>query len=439
MALLDSLCSPLVETHPDVSYDSLLATDSYGLEMFRISTDLFFLTSDPYQHLGAVVAAAEYCLQKGLFNEACDYYSLALNDTTWHDGMAPKFESMLYYGLITSGYSSSPDDNALWFENEISLLDYINQNERADLMLQDLLFRSETRNRYYSIVILLGSLSLVALIVLVLLLRHRSRVLRREKQYLQEAKRQDVERIANVETCLSVLRHDINPFLSYLTNKKLSEEMRQEVLDQLLRTFSNIKSWTNLSIPKGLQFQASVFPLNDVFDSVAASCVRLEHNVDLVIYPTTLNINGDRQLTEILLRNLVNNALQHTTEGKVSVYAELLPEDNRFVHIEVQDTGTGMDEETIDNLFRADKKVNNPDPDAPHGSGFGLILCKYIIKRHDDNTLRGCRIWAESTLGQGSTFHCLLAGSDNQDWTPDPWRNPSSQNLTHGTDKDNDC
>ena len=439
LAILDSLCSPLVETHPDVSYDSLLATDSYGLEMFRISTDLFFLTSDPYQHLGAVVAAAEYCLQKGLFNEACDYYSLALNDTTWHDGMAPKFESMLYYGLITSGYSSSPDDNALWFENEISLLDYINQNERADLMLQDLLFRSETRNRYYSIVILLGSLSLVALIVLVLLLRHRSRVLRREKQYLQEAKRQDVERIANVETCLSVLRHDINPFLSYLTNKKLSEEMRQEVLDQLLRTFSNIKSWTNLSIPKGLQFQASVFPLNDVFDSVAASCVRLEHDVDLVIYPTTLNINGDRQLTEILLRNLVNNALQHTTEGKVSVYAELLPEDNRFVHIEVQDTGTGMDEETIDNLFRADKKVNNPDPDAPHGSGFGLILCKYIIKRHDDNTLRGCRIWAESTLGQGSTFHCLLAGSDNQEWTPDPWRNPSSQNHTHGTDKDNDC
>ena len=176
-----------------------------------------------------------------------------------------------------------------------------------------------------------------------------------------------------------------------------------------------------------------------MFDSVAASCVRLEHDVDLVIYPTTLNINGDRQLTEILLRNLVNNALQHTTEGKVSVYAELLPEDNRFVHIEVQDTGTGMDEETIDNLFRADKKVNNPDPDAPHGSGFGLILCKYIIKRHDDNTLRGCRIWAESTLGQGSTFHCLLAGSDNQEWTPDPWRNPSSQNLTHGTDKDNDC
>jgi len=85
------------------------------------------------------------------------------------------------------------------------------------------------------------------------------------------------------------------------------------------------------------------------------------------------------------------------------------------VHIEVADTGSGMDEETLENLFRPDKKVNaDPDPQASHGTGFGLILCKYIIKRHDDNTLRGCRIWAESQPGVGSTFHCILARGDNK-------------------------
>ena len=116
-----------------------------------------------------------------------------------------------------------------------------------------------------------------------------------------------------------------------------------------------------------------------------------------------------------MLRNLVNNALQHTHYGKVTVYAEVHPQDSRFVHIEVDDTGSGMDEETLENLFRADKKVKTPDdPSADHGTGFGLILCKYIIKRHDDNTVRGCRIWAESEPGKGSTFHCLLAGDDNQ-------------------------
>ena len=390
--------------------DSLELTGDYGLDMFKVSTDLFFQTTDPYQHLGAVVAAAEYCLCEGYYDLAYNYYSRALADSSWHDGMAPKFEAMFYDGLIRMGYSDSPEVNRRWYAREMELLTFIRQNESADAMLQDRLLQSESRNHNYGLAIAVGSVFMLLLGTMVVLLHRRSKVLRAEKAALQKAKQQSIERIANVETCLSVLRHDINPFLTYLTNKNMSAEMRQEVLDQLLRTFANIKSWTNLSIPSGLQFQPSVFPLDEVFESVAASCVRLEHDVDLIFYPTTLKLHGDRQLVEIMLRNLVNNALQHTHYGKVTINAEVYPQDSRFVHIEVVDTGTGMDEETLENLFRADKKVKTPnDPSADHGTGFGLILCKYIIKRHDDNTVRGCRIWAESD-GKGSTFHCLLAG-----------------------------
>ncbi|MBR3724941.1 MAG: hypothetical protein IKN11_06085 [Bacteroidales bacterium] len=395
--------------------DTSLASPDYGLNMFEVSTALFFQTADPYQHLGAVVAAAEYCLHEGEYDRAYDYYTLALEDTTWHDGMAPKFESMFYDGLIRMGYSLSAEDNTRWYAREIELLDFINRNESADLQLQDRLFRSETRNRYYGLTIAVGTAFLLLLGVLVLLLRHRSRVLRAEKQALQEAKRQDVERIANVETCLSVLRHDINPFLSYLTNKKLSPEMRQEVLEQLLRTFTNIKNWTNLSIPSGLQFQASCVSLAEVMESVKASCPNIHSGeVELGFEPTTLCVDGDRQLIEILLRNLVNNALQHTQQGEVKVAADTYEEDSRFVHLSVADTGCGMDEETVDSLFRADRKIHSAsDPQATHGTGFGLILCRYIIKRHDDNTLRGCRIWVESQVGQGTVMHCLLAKHNN--------------------------
>lgn len=418
LLLLDSLSRPLYPV------DSMYLQGEYGLDMFRISTDLFFRTTDPYQHLGAVVSAAEYCLRINDYDEAYRYYTMILEDTTWQDGFAPKFESMLYDGLIRMGYSNNPSDNAHWYSREMDLLTFIRENESADVMLQDRLDQAESRNKYYVIAIIATIPFLIILSILVLLLVNRSKRLHDEKVALQEAKRQDVERIANVETCLSVMRHDVNPFLSYLQNKKLSPEMRQEVLDQLLRTFANIKNWTNLSIPSGLQFQSSTFALNDVFDSVADSCVRVEHyNVEVIFYPTTLQILGDRQLTEILLRNLVNNALQHTQEGKVTIYAEVYDKDKRFVHIEVADSGEGMDEETLEDLFRADKKVRTTaDPDASHGTGFGLILCKYIIKRHDDNTLRGCRIWAESKPGVGSTFHCILAGSGNEDWSEEPWR-----------------
>lgn len=420
-AWIEELCRLSDRLYP---HDSIVVTGDYGLDMFHVSTDLFFQTSDPYQHLGAVVAAAEYCLRQGTYEEAYRYYTRALADSSWHDGMAPKFEAMLYDGLIRMGYSSSPDENRRWYAREMELLTFIRQNESADAMLQDRLLQSESRNRNYGLAIIVGSAFLILLGTMVVLLHRRSKVLRAEKAALQRTRRQNIERIANVETCLSVLRHDINPFLTYLTNKQLSDEMRQEVLDQLLRTFANIKNWTNLSIPSGLQFQPSVFALDEVFESVAASCVRLEHDVDCIFYPTTLKINGDRQLVEIMLRNLVNNALQHTHYGKVTIYAEVYSQDSRFVHIEVDDTGTGMDEETLENLFRADKKVQPAtNPSATHGTGFGLILCKYIIKRHDDNTLRGCRIWAESQPDKGSTFHCLLAGEGNEGWVRETWRN----------------
>ncbi len=398
--MLDSLGAPLAPSPWQPG-------EEYGAYMFRIATDLFFQTADPYQHLGAVVAAAEYSLNVEDTLAAANYYSLALSDTTWQDGMAPKFESMLYDGLIRMGYSNSPEVNRQWYAQQMQLLTFIRENESADILLQDRLDRSETRNQYYLVVILLSGLSLVALIVFVVLLRRRAKLLKQEKMALQEAKRKDVERIANVETCLSVLRHDINPFLSYLTNPRLSDEMRQEVLQQLLRTFTNIKNWTNLSVPNGSQFRPSLFPLEEVFTAVAGSCPRLSE-VQLIVQPTPLVLNGDRLLVEILLRNLVNNALQHTVQGSVTLQAEVYPEDTRFAHIMVIDTGSGMDAETLDNLFRPDKTVL-PDTDNPHGTGFGLILSKYIIKRHDDNTLRGCRIWVESQLGQGTTTHFLLA------------------------------
>ncbi len=382
-----------------------------GIELFRTATGLFFRTSDPYQHLGAVVAAAEYCLQIGRVEEAHRYYALALADSSWHDGMAPKFESMLYDGLIRSGYSTRPGDNARWYGRQMELVRYIRENEREDVLLQDRLNQSENRNRFYAAAMGVSAAFLVALAVLVVLLRRRSKVLRQEKNALQEAKRKDVERIANVETCLSVLRHDVNPFLTYLQNKKLSEPMRNEVIEQLIRTFANLKQWTTLTLPAGVQFSPSAFGLGEVFESVAASCANFRGPaVTLCFSPTPLRLSGDKQLVEIMLRNLVNNALQHTERGRVDVAAAPFDQDPRFAHITITDTGCGMDEDTIDNLFRADKTVRpDTDPAAPHGTGFGLILCKYIIKRHDDNTLRGCRIWAQSAPGRGSAFHLLLA------------------------------
>ena len=116
---------------------------------------------------------------------------------------------------------------------------------------------------------------------------------------------------------------------------------------------------------------------------------------------TPLQVTGDKLLLIILLRNLINNALQHTPSGSVTVAAQA---DGEMVDITVADTGSGMTAEQVEALFRADRTL-------PAGSehGFGLILCRYIIKKHDDLTRRGCRIWAESEVGRGTTMHMRLS------------------------------
>ena len=411
--LLDSICRYVNDAF---GFDVSEEPDT-TLAFLREATALFFLHDDPYQRLGAIVSTGRYCMVRGDTAMARDYFREALIDSSML-GVAPKFEAMLYEGFLTSGCATSPDDVTQWTRKEIELLNYIKQNERADFMLQlelDKIRKNNIHYMFFSLALLLLSTGLV---ITLILLRRRKKSLQNETQQLQQAKQQDVERIANVETCLSVLRHDITPFISYLQNEKLPDELKRDVTAQLIRTFENIKNWTNLSIPSGLQFRCTTVALQEIFDRVASSVNNFRGSqLQIDFLPTDLSVKGDRQLLEIMLRNLVNNAIQYTSAGSVTISADTDSRQPDFVQVTVRDTGCGMSPDELENLFRADKKIrqspaSSANDNPGYGTGFGLILCRYIIKKHDDNTLRGCRIWAESTPGQGTAFHFLVQKND---------------------------
>ena len=369
------------------------------LSLYDEARQCFFEYGDPYQMLGGVTSTARYALLIGDTLMAHDVLSEWRSMRgTWKPFSAPKMELGYFDVLIRSCLAESPDENRNWYEHRCELQDYVTQNEKEDFALQNSLTTANRRSSMLSTFsFVLGGLLLVLVVLLVLLLRV-TRRLRREKRQLQEAKRRDVERIANVETCLSVLRHDVSPFVGYLRNPDLPAELRSEVLEQLLRTFDNIKNWTSLSIPSGLAFNSSTFPLQEVMDDVRQQVVMPQKGVTLEFEETTAMVWGDRLLVTIMLRNLVNNALQHTAEGSVVVGAK---QESDMVEVFIKDTGTGMSEEQLESLFRADK------PSGDHG--FGLILCRYIVKKHDDNTRRGCKLWAESEEGKGTTMHVVLS------------------------------
>lgn len=376
------------------------------LDLYDEARRVFFDYGDPYQMLGGTTSTARYALlvaDTAAAHEVLDEWR-SLHGT-WMPFSAPKMELGYFDILIRSRYGHSADEVRRWYEMRSQLVDYIALNEREDFVLQQTLATATRRSRWMSRTALVVSVSLVLLLVLTALLWSSLKRLRREKRQLEEAKRRDVERIANVETCLSVLRHDVSPFMGYLRRPDLTPELRTEVTEQLLRTFDNIKNWTRLSVPGGLVFKASRVSLQTLFDDVQHQAIKPMEGVALTFEPTTLCVMGDRQLLTIMLRNLVNNALQHTQSGSVKVSAA--GAEGRMVDITVADTGSGMDAAQRDELFRADRTL-------PEGSehGFGLILCRYIIGKHDDLTRRGCKLWVDSEVGRGTTMHCRLAEAE---------------------------
>ena len=101
------------------------------------------------------------------------------------------------------------------------------------------------------------------------------------------------------------------------------------------------------------------------------------------------------------MRNLIQNAINHTEEGQITVSASEYDDD--FIRISVKDTGSGISEEKKKTIFATE---NHAD-----GHGFGLIICRNIIKLHDSETRKGCRIWVEDNEedGHGAVFNFIIA------------------------------
>ncbi|HEX7887247.1 MAG TPA: ATP-binding protein [Phenylobacterium sp.] len=106
-----------------------------------------------------------------------------------------------------------------------------------------------------------------------------------------------------------------------------------------------------------------------------------------------------------VLFNLVGNALKFTDVGLVQVIAEALPCDDGRVrlHLAVRDTGPGIARQHLPQLFDRFSQANEADARRMSGTGLGLAIVKQLVELMDG------RVWVESELGQGSTFHVEIA------------------------------
>ncbi len=120
--------------------------------------------------------------------------------------------------------------------------------------------------------------------------------------------------------------------------------------------------------------------------------------VELAInIPAQFTTVADPNLISTIVRNLLTNAIKFTTQGgRVSL--DVVPKDKGF-SVSVADTGVGMSEEQIQNIFRIDKYHSTPGTAGEKGSGLGLIICRELLEKH------GSRLQVESAVGIGTKFY----------------------------------
>ena len=114
--------------------------------------------------------------------------------------------------------------------------------------------------------------------------------------------------------------------------------------------------------------------------------------------PDTVMMTDDLKVKQVLL-NLIGNAAKFTTQGKITVHAAQIDEAGApHTRFTVRDTGIGMSQEQLANLFQRFTQADETTTRKYGGTGLGLALTRALSK------MLGGRIEVDSVEGQGSTF-----------------------------------
>ncbi len=107
-------------------------------------------------------------------------------------------------------------------------------------------------------------------------------------------------------------------------------------------------------------------------------------------------IYADQNMVDLIIRNLVSNALKFTSsQGRITI--AVMPDETTSAIVSVSDTGVGIEPEDLKKLLRIDAHHSTAGTAQERGSGLGLIVCKEMVERN------GGRIWVESKPGKGTS------------------------------------
>ncbi len=321
------------------------------------------------------------------------------------------FEKALYYLELENTFADELFDEKkakalgrLEVENEFRLLEEQLKWEGVEQTI-----RQEEKLKKQQNYFILGGLVFILLLGIMFLMYWFQK---RETKYLGlvKEKNEDLEKSNLLKDKLfSIIGHDLrgplttlNTFFEMLINKQISNQEFDTLLPEIK---SNLESTLNLtnnlsywSKNIGTQSEATKVNIKDIVlrtkELFATSITEKNISFESLI-PDNLVVNVDGHTVDLVVRNLVANAIKYSnTNGQIKVTSSLV--NNKTLSFCIEDNGIGMTEEVAENLFKQSME-STLGTKSEKGNGIGLLLCKSFIEENEGE------IWVERTkIGEGT-------------------------------------
>ncbi len=206
-----------------------------------------------------------------------------------------------------------------------------------------------------------------------------------------------------------------------LQDSTLSREQQETVKtihqssNMLLTIINDILDFSKIEAGK-ISLEKTSFDLNMILSYLAdmMSLKAKEKGIKLTFvidHNIGKNYLGDPLRISQVLLNLLSNAVKFTNEGGVTLRIKTVDsaEESSTIEFEVSDTGIGLKEEEIQNLFQSYSQASSQTSRKYGGTGLGLTISKKLVE------IMNGKIWVKSEFGKGSSFFVSLTLDTDKD------------------------